>query len=77
MSADVIDVICSKNLPIGTKRLIEFLKSSIRSGAFYPFDGIIYAQNDVVIGEEGRGLTPEEIIRMGWLATISSGRFRM
>lgn len=67
MSADVIDVICSKNLPIGTKRLIEFLKSSIRSGAFYPFDGIIYAQNDVVIGEEGRGLTPEEIIRMGWL----------
>lgn len=67
MSADVIDVICSNNLPIGTKRLIEFLKSSIRSGTFHPFDGIIYAQNDVVIGAEGRGLTPEEIIRMNWL----------
>lgn len=67
MSADVIDVICSKNLPIGTKRLIELLKTSIRSGAFYPFGGTIYAQNDVVINEDGRGLTPEEIIRMGWL----------
>lgn len=67
MSADVIDVICSQNLPIGTKRLIEFLKSSIRSGAFRPFDGVIYAQNDLVIGEEGRSLSPDEIIRMGWL----------
>lgn len=67
MSADVIDVICSKNLPSSTNRLIEFLKWSIRCGSFHPFDGKIYAQKGRIVGEEGRGLAPEEIIRMGWL----------
>ena len=43
MSADVIDVICSENMPNGTRRLIEFLKNSIRAGSFHPFDGLIYA----------------------------------
>ena len=33
----------------------------------HPFDGKIYAQKGLVIGGEGRCLTPEEIIRMGWL----------
>ncbi len=68
MSADVIDVICSANLPYYTKRLIRFLKGSICSGAFQPFEGPIDAQSGVVIGEEGRSLTPEEIVRMDWLA---------
>ena len=45
MSADVIDVICSENIPNGTRRLIEFLKNSIRAGSFHPFDGLIYAQD--------------------------------
>ena len=45
MSADVIDVICSENMPNGTRRLIEFLKNSIRAGSFHPFDGLIYAQD--------------------------------
>ncbi len=67
MSADVIDVICSQNLPSSTNRLIDFLKWSIRCGSFHPFDGKIYAQKGLVIGGEGRCLTPEEIIRMGWL----------
>ncbi len=69
MSADVIDVICSKDLPVGTNRLIEFLRTSIRSGAFHPFDEVIYAQGGVVIGKDRRGLTPEEIIRMDWLCS--------
>lgn len=45
MSADVIDVICSENMPNGTRRLIEFLKNSIRCKRFHPFDGLIYAQD--------------------------------
>lgn len=68
MSADVIDVICSANLPYYTQRLIRFLKGSICSGAFQPFEGPIDAQDGVVIGAEGRSLTPEEIVRMDWLA---------
>lgn len=67
MSADVIDVICSKDLPSSTQKLIDFLKWSICCGSFRTFEGKIYAQKGLVVGEQGRSLTPEEIIRMGWL----------
>lgn len=68
MSADVIDVICSPNLPTYTQRLIRFLKKSICQGAFHPFEGRIEIQGSVVINEDGRLLTPEEIVEMNWLA---------
>lgn len=68
MSADVIDVICSQNLPRGTNRLITFLKNSIRAGSFQPFVGTIYSQDGRTQCEEGGSLTPEEIIEMNWLA---------
>lgn len=68
MSADVIDVISSQNLPLGTHRLIDFLKKSIKSGSFHPFDGRIYSQDGIIHDAEEGGLTPEEIITMNWLA---------
>lgn len=68
MSAGVIDVICSKNIPVETKRLIELLKQSIVSQQFSPFSGILYSQNGMVQGDPKRSLTPEEIITMDWLA---------
>ncbi len=74
MSADVIDVICSKSMPHGTNRLIEFLKNSIRAGAFHPFDGPIYAQGGVQQCEKGRSLQPNEIITMDWLAENVIGK---
>lgn len=76
MSADVLDVICSGNVPACTKRLIDFLKSSIRSGKFPTFAGAMQAQNGVVIGKETdeRGLTPEEIVTMAWLSDNVVGR---
>ncbi len=74
MSADVIDVICSKSMPHGTSRLIEFLKSSIRAGAFYPFDGPIYAQGGVIRCEKGQSLGANEIITMDWLVESVIGK---
>lgn len=74
MSADVIDVICSKSMPHGTSRLIEFLKNSIRAGAFHPFDGPIYGQGGVVRCEKGKSLEAEEIITMDWLAENVIGK---
>lgn len=74
MSADVIDVICSKDMPHGTHRLIEFLKASIRAGDFHPFDGLIYSQNGIVQCEEGSSLGAEEIVTMDWLAENVLGR---
>ena len=68
MSADVIDVICSENIPNGTRRLIEFLKNSIRAGSFHPFDGLIYAQDGSAKCTQGKSLKAEEIITMNWLA---------
>ncbi|HIX14445.1 MAG TPA: BMP family ABC transporter substrate-binding protein [Candidatus Hungatella pullicola] len=68
MSADVIDVICSQNLPNGTQRLLSFFKDSIRAGSFQPFVGILYGQDGSVKCQEDQRLTPEEIITMNWLA---------
>lgn len=70
----MIDVICSKSMPHGTSRLIEFLKNSIRAGAFHPFDGPIYAQGGVLQCEKGRSLQPDEIITMDWLAENVVGK---
>lgn len=68
MSAGVIDLICSRNLPIGTKRLIELLKYTMVSGEFNPFTGVLYSQNGVVQSDPNYSLTPEEIVNMDWLA---------
>ena len=68
MSAEVIDVICSQNLPHGTHRLLAFLKNSIKTGDFQPFVGPIYDQDGSVVCGEYESLPPEEIITMSWLA---------
>lgn len=68
MSAGVIDVACSSHLPIGTKRLVELLKTTISSELFNPFSGILYSQTGVVIDDPERKLSPEEIMNMDWLA---------
>lgn len=68
MSAGVIDVICSRNLPIGTKRLIELLKETIMKGEFNPFTGVLYAQDGIIQNDPERSLTPEEIANINWLA---------
>lgn len=68
MSAGVIDVVCSQNLPIGTKRLVELLRDTISTGKFNPFSGILYSQEGVVQDDPGKSLSPEEIVTMDWLA---------
>lgn len=68
MSAGVIDVICSKNIPSETKRLVDLLKQSIISGQFDVFSGVLYSQEGIVQDNPERSLTPDEIIKMDWLA---------
>ncbi len=67
MSADVVRVVYSQNLPRGTARLVDILKKQIISGELEPFTGTIYTQDGAAKGEEGRTLTAEEIISMDWL----------
>lgn len=68
MSAGVVDVICSQNLPIGTKRLVDLLRDTISTGKFNPFSGILYSQEGIVQDDPGKSLSPEEIVTMDWLA---------
>lgn len=68
MSADVIDVICSQDLPYGTRHLVNSLSKSIKSGVIHPFDDLIFDQSGEIRCKEGGSLSPEEIIRMDWLA---------
>ncbi len=68
MSAGVIDLICSQNLPIGTKRLIDLLRKTISAEEFNPFSGILYSQTGMVQGNPDVSLSPEEIVTMNWLA---------
>ena len=67
MSADVIDIICSKSMPREALRLIEFLKNAIRTGNFQPFKGSIYSQDGTLRCGEDESLAPEKIITMNWL----------
>ena len=68
MSAGVIDVVCSRQLPIGTRRLVDLLKSTISSDRFNPFSGVLYSQEGVVQEDPNRSMLPEEIMTMDWLA---------
>lgn len=68
ISEGVIDVIISKYLPIGTKRLVELLKATISAGEFNPFSGILYSQEGIVTDDPEKSLSPEEIMTMDWLA---------
>lgn len=67
MAENVVDVVCSQYLPIGTKRLVELLKKTISSGEFNPFSGVLYSQDGIVQPDPEKSLSPEEIMTMDWL----------
>lgn len=67
MSADVIDLIYSKNVPKGVQRLAEHMKYDIKVGDVVPFFGEIYAQDGTLRNKEGEAMKPEDIMKMDWL----------
>ena len=67
LSAGVIDVIYSKDLPSGIGRLVELMKKSISAGMFYPFTGPLTDQNGNIKCDAYNVLRPEEIMTMDWL----------
>lgn len=68
MSSEIIDVICSQHLPIGTARLIELLRTNICEHNLNPFTGILYSQDGVIQDSVGKEMNPTEIVEMNWLA---------
>ncbi len=67
MSAGVIDIICSQNLPASTIQLVDLLKQLICKGELDPFDGEIVAQDGTVKSKANERMSPEEIMTMDWL----------
>lgn len=67
LSAGVIDVICSNNLPTGTTKLVELMKHSISTGLFHPFAGPLKDQTGNIRCDETDLIKPEDIITMDWL----------
>ncbi len=68
MSSGVVDVICSRKLPLGTKRLVNVLRESICNGSFSVFEGELYSQDGVVQPDPDVKLKPEEVASIDWLA---------
>lgn len=74
MSTDAIDLLCSKSVPSRVHRLVDLLHERIRSGAFLPFVGPLVDQAGVTRIAPDIVLTPQEIIRMDYLAQNVVGR---
>ncbi|MBD5481155.1 MAG: BMP family ABC transporter substrate-binding protein [Lachnospiraceae bacterium] len=68
MSAGVVDLIYSQNLPQGTQRLVELLRNQICSDALIPFYGELKAQDGTVRNTSEQAISPEDVITMDWLA---------
>lgn len=68
MSAGMIDIILSSQLPTGVRQLVDVLKQAIQTGILHPFSGKIYAQDGSLRNEAGNKMTPYEIMTMDWLA---------
>ena len=73
MSAGVIEIVTSRNLPVETKRLVKLIKLAIIRGEYDPFQGELYAQGGCVQWDPNQKLTPEEIIMVDWFADNIEG----
>lgn len=67
MSADVIEVILSGQLPYYSRKFIDILKKEVIAGDLSPFDGELRSQTAVIKKADAPRLTNEEIISMDWL----------
>ena len=74
MSTGAIDLLCSNRVPARVRRLVDLLHERIHSDAFLPFVGPIADQEGRIRVEDGVALTPQEIIRMDYLAQNVIGR---
>lgn len=67
MSAGVVDIILSDNLPYASRKAVQTLRRLIISGITNPFEGEIHTQNGILQGPDSPALTDKEIITMDWL----------
>lgn len=74
MASGVVDLICSQNLPQGTRRLVDLLHNNICSELLLPFSGELRSQDGTVMNRADEIIAPQEIITMDWLVDNVVGR---
>lgn len=68
MDSGLLDFFYNKqNMPLETRKLIEFVKASLISQSYKVFSGPIYDINKKLVVEEGEELQREQILSMDWL----------
>lgn len=67
MSAGVVELICSNNLPDSVKKLVGVLQDSICAGTFKPFQGVIRTQSGECLEGTDGVLSLQQIIDIDWL----------
>ena len=67
MSAGVIDIILSENLPYASRKALMALRRIIMTDAANPFEGEIHTQTGTLKEAGSPALTDKEIITMDWL----------
>ncbi len=73
LSAGVVDLLYSRKIPEGVRKLVHTIKQLIIKNEFSPFQDIIIAQGGNIKNEQGERLTPEEIMMMNWLVENVEG----
>ena len=66
LSAGVVDLVVSEDVPPATRNLASLLKKSIQTGICNPFKGPLYTQGGKVL-ENDQMLSPQQILDMDYL----------
>ena len=69
----IVDVLCSRRLPSGTRRLAGVLRDAIRAERLDPFYGVLMNQQGHVVYGDDAPLPAQQILSMNWLSTYVEG----
>ena len=68
ISSGMIDIIASQSIPQQSRKLVDLMKKQIESGDFQIFSGDLYDQESNLRNQGDHVLSPNEIMKMTWLA---------
>ena len=68
ISSGMIDIIASQSIPQQSRKLVDLMKKQIETGDFQIFSGDLYDQESNLHNQGDHILSPNEIMKMTWLA---------
>ncbi len=66
ISSDIIDLIISREVPVGVRGLVNVMRKAIFAEDYVPFCGEITAQDGTIMGQKDTAFSAEQIITMDW-----------